>query len=374
MSAICLKTVLILGTLWTASYQSCITFNRYDLMEQWKIKEDSPVCQLKSNIPDVADRYSLRAIGQRMLVESYNFTIDFDDNWISEKFNFNYSISINKDNLDYPHFVTFMPTDNPKEEGTYIYSEKDGIRGFRRTIFYINFDHISTHGNKNVLIMLIVLCVIFGSFAVLSVFGRIMNFGVAFMAVFILGFSLITGMWVIPSLGGFLAMLIILGIIASSLAIVNWKFFHTYGSIAFGLTVTLYYLVGTSNEYKYSYAIVGPALAGVSFWFAYKLPGMMLLDKCKVFGLHFSFWLLQYSFWAHIFIIYPAELYIRMRMGDWNYRVGRTGKGIILYWPMIVAGVGAVVLAVVSGFTALSRTGRASYGPDSAQGGYKPLI
>ena len=367
-------SLLLLAMIYATSLQSCISFNRYDLMERWKINEDSPACDLKSKIPNVEDKYSMKAIGQRMLVESMNFTLDFDDNWISEKFKYNYSVSVNRDRVKIPHFLTFVPTEDKKLEGTYAYEQADGIKSYRRTIYYIKKGEIYTDGNSNSLIMLIVLCTIFGIFVVLSVTSRIMNFGVAFMSSLIITFSITTGMWLIPNYGGFIALLIVLGLFSLTMAIINWKCLHTLGSIAFGFVAVVFYLVGTSIEYKYSYPFVAVALGLASTWFAWKLPGMMFFDKLKFFGLHFFFWLLEYSFWSHIFFIYPAELYLRMRLGDWYYPIGKPGTGITIYWPMIVAGAGALGLSIVSGIIAISRTGRAGYGPDSGQGGYKPLI
>lgn len=367
--------VFLLAMIFAVTLQdSCISFNRYDVAQVWKIKANSTACSLIPHLPDQDDRYTLKSVGENLLVESQNFSINFDANWITEKVNYDYSVSIKRKGLKNPHFMTLEPTEDKKLVNTYEFHQADDDKFFRRTIYYIHKDDISRDGRASYIVMLAFLCSVFGVFVILSVTSRVMNFGLTFMSVLLVGLSLCMGMWIIPYTMGFVLLLTSIVVVAGILGVINWKFFHSIGSICFGFAAVVYFIVGTSIEYKYGYPVAAFALACSSGVFAWRIPGMVMLAKLKFFGLHFFFWLVQYTFWAHIFIIYPAEIYIRMRMGDWYYPLGRPGKGATHYLPMIEAGIGALVFSILSGAIANSRFQKTGYGPDSGTEEYMPLI
>ena len=370
-----ISAYLTLSMLFAASLQSaCMTFDRYDVVQRWTIDDKSAACKLNNSIHNHDDRYSLKAAGKDLIVQEVDFSLDFNDNWISEKFNYEYSISINKKTLRHPHFLTIVPTSDNKLSNTYAFDKADGQNFFRRTIYYIHEDEIQKEGGRNSIIMLIFLCSIFGSFLILSITSRVINFGLTLMAALIVSTSLATGLWLILDYWKFVGLLFGLGMFSLVLAIVNWKFFHAVGSICFGLVAIIYIVVGTSIEYKYSFPVVAFILACSSGVFVWRLEKMVFYDKFKFFGLHYFYWLLQYAFWSQIFIIYPAELYLRMRTGDWFYPMGRTGANAMIYIPMIATGLGVLILSILSGVIANARTRKAGFGPDSGNEGYRPLI
>lgn len=352
----------------------CMTFHRYDVMQEWNVKSTSRLCRVSGVHTSFGDQYVLEARGDALTVRSKDYSRDLDSNWITEKGKYDHSVSLIRDGISYPHFFSIVETDDKGLIGKFEHSSREGIRAVRRSIYYVSKDEIDTDGTSGIKIIWAVLCTVYGVFGILAVMTRIMNFALPLMVVLAFVISLVTGLWLITTYWGVLVLVAVTFVVGVILSIINWKFFKSLGSIGFGLLMMAYYFIGSPYEYMVGFAIAFGLLLIVSAVFAYFMPTLMMVKKLKFIGLHFSFWFCQYLFWSYIFYIYPAEIFLRANKGPRDYDIGVQGKGITIYWPMIVSIIVVMAMSILSGFIAKNRLSRIGYGPDSAATDSRPLI
>ena len=374
-TSLIIPTFLAVACLSAFVQPQCYQTYRKDILETWTIPTGSQLCNLTVwNTLTNPQKYFLNTSNNNARILSFELSTTFEDSWISEKMTDLYSISVYRKSLEYAHFFTIAFSDDKLKQKVYTHNNGSGISNFARSTLTVAPGSIHRHDPGARWLMMISLFVIFGLAAILGVFAKIMNFANPFLSVFMILLSIATAVFKFTSFTMFMVAIAVIGTIAFIVAVLNWYYLKLYGSFFFAVLLMALYLFGGHAEQRFGFIAAYGSILLLTIVFAWRMENLVASAKVKFILLFHSFWMIQYLFWSYIFVIYPAELYLRIVTGRLDYRYGVEGSGFRLWLPNLIALLGTLIFVMAAGWVANLRTSKMQYGIDSNDKEHRALI
>lgn len=299
----------------------CLNFYRHDVTEYWTVPDESSLCKVDKARNEDPNKYGIMIKEGILYITSLDFEIPLRDCPITEKGRqYEFSVSINKPGLKFPHFFTIIPTSNK----TLVYTFKDSCfetwdNADCRTIFYIEESAIEKKVSRyqGFQIYTIVIEALVGLAAI-----PMPNLAVIFNTVFIFGtsFFMLQSGFIDLRLFVAMAMLIILAALFVICLLISMgrRFYINMIGI---LVIIAFLRVNTFLE-TFWIGVIGIATLGIG-WMVFE--NNSLAEK-YYFEVGFSIiWIQQYQFWSTVQYITFPEFIERVFISE-DLRRGHTGR------------------------------------------------
>lgn len=318
--------------------EPCIRIYRKDKMEEWVINGKSPLCNV-SEISITSIKYGVIAKGDQLMLSLKEKNVSFYDNYVTEKYTEDLSISIDKPDIEYAHFFSFRITSDSSKWYNFEYSfVDDGSTAAYRSVMYISASDISKTNIAYYYLLLLYLTVIEVFLIITGLCSNSAQQINIFNTVIMLGTSITFGMFSFTTLKSFGIACGVILLIAIAGVIANNIFKQKFVPIGAAFFNVVYFWITVSSSLKsYLFLAIICLTVGALYWVAWS--GKVVGDYVPrvVFTLNFVLsWLQVYCYLVFVYFMTPAEYHFRFWFGPKDYPYGMPGTGIYLYWPALL--------------------------------------
>lgn len=376
MKAITCLTILNLLLFLGSVDADCFKTYRKDVMEEWTIPDDSPLCRLRyTGEPSSTTKYFLNWQETYHIV-SKELNREYSDNWCTEKRNDGkFSVSVYRPNLKFAHFLSIEITEEKVKQMVYIHSNSTGYTANQRSTLYAPPGSILRKDSGARTIMLWSLYGVFALLAITGIFLKVMNFGIAFMCVMIYGLAIATAFFKFTNVAVFAGILIAITVVAIGKGFLVWACLKAWVGIFLGFLLMPLYFFGGHEEQMIYFVVAFIILLMATLLVTWKIQFLLKGQKLRFVLLFQMYWFVQYLFWSFIFESYPAELVLRIMRGKQDYRYGVSGTGFRLWFPSLITLLVVIIFAVAAGLHASHKLKKAAHaGANANAAESKPLV